>query len=211
MRLISKRSISLRMRIAMVREQLTKKIFPEEKGLYHNRFAENHELEPILGLDLDGEYLLLGIGEYKHLLRVESTRKRKELGNILVVGRTRCGKGLLGKPQMLKWTQSVIANDIKGEYSQTMAYRLGFGPAFFFNPTGIGHRFDPFHGKHTEDELRDAATNILFRPDEGENAIFTLGAITMLTQLFLAARLEEKPILPYVRRMIYIGPIDAAK
>jgi type IV secretion system protein VirD4 len=211
MRLISKRSISLRMRIAMVREQLTKKIFPEEKGLYHNRFAENHELEPILGLDLDGEYLLLGIGEYKHLLRVESTRERRELGNILVVGRTRCGKGLLGKPQMLTWMQSVIANDIKGEYSPTLDFRLKNGPAFFFNPTGVGHGYDPFRGKFTEDELRNAATNILFRPDEGENAVFTLGAITMLTQLFLAAREEEKPILPYVRHLLYSGPIDAAK
>src|SRR4051794_16341436 len=204
MRLISKRSISLRLRLAMLQKKLVKKFFPEEKGLYHNRFAENYELEPILGQDMDGEYLLFGIGEYHHILRVESTSERRELGNVLVVGRTRCGKGLLGKPQMLTWTQSVVANDIKGEYSPTMEFRLRFGPAFFFNPTGFGHGYDPFHGKYTEDELRDAATNILFRPDEGENAIFTLGAITMLTQLFLAARLEQQssehpqPMLVYV-------------
>src|SRR3954468_24801931 len=151
MRLISKRSISLRLRLAMLQKKLTKKFFPEEKGLYHNRFAENYELEPILGLDPDGEYLLLGIGEYEHILRVESTEKRRELGNVLVVGRTRCGKGLLGKPQMLTWTQSVVANDIKGEYSPTVEFRRGLGLAFFFNPAGFGHGFDPFRGKYTED------------------------------------------------------------
>src|SRR3954470_10083584 len=146
MRLISKRSISLRLRLAMLQKKLTKKFSPEEKGLYHNRFAENYELEPILGLDADGEYLLLGIGEYDHILRVESTEKRRELGNVLVVGRTRCGKGLLGKPQMLTWTRSAIANDIKGEYSPTMEFRLKNGPVFFFNPKGPGHCYDPFRG-----------------------------------------------------------------
>src|SRR5206468_760544 len=94
---------------------------------------------------------------------------------------------------------------------KTAGYRATQGPDFTFDPTGFGDRFDPFLGKVTEDELRIASTNLLFHADEGENAVFTLRSITMLTQLLLAARLEEEALLPFVQWAIYAGPIDTAK
>jgi type IV secretory pathway TraG/TraD family ATPase VirD4 len=67
-------------------------------------------------------------------------------------------------------------------------------------------------GRETEDELLSAATQLLFKPDEGEGAIFTQRATVMLTQLFLAARAEGMPPLPYVRAVIREGlPETAAR
>ena len=114
---------------------------------------------------------------------------RSQLGNLLVVAPTRGGKGLLATAQLLTWRHSVVVNDIKGElFAQTAGYRSTLGPVFVLDPTGVGHAFDPLLGKHTEDELFSSATHLLFRPDEGDGAIFTQRAIVMLTQIFLAAR-----------------------
>ena len=73
------------------------------------------------------------------------------------------------------------------------------------DPTGVGHRYDPLLGKKTEDELLSSATHLLFKPDEGDGAIFTQRATVMLTQLFLAAREEGRAPLPYVRQIIRTG------
>jgi type IV secretion system protein VirD4 len=88
--------------------------------------------------------------------------------------------------------------------------RFALGKVFVLDPTGVGHGFDPLDGKHTEDEFFSAATHLLFKPDEGDGAIFTQRATVMLTQLFLAARLEGFAPLPYVRRMIRDGLIATA-
>jgi hypothetical protein len=62
-----------------------------------------------------------------------------------------------------------------------------------------------------EDELLSSATHLLFKPDEGDGAIFTQRATVMLTQLFLAARTEGIPPLPYARLMIRAGLPKAAR
>ena len=56
-----------------------------------------------------------------------------------------------------------------------------------------------------------AATHLLYHPNEGEGKIFTERATVMLTQLFLAARAENASPLPYVREMISLGLVGAAK
>lgn len=55
------------------------------------------------------------------------------------------------------------------------------------------------------------ATHLLFKPNEGEGAIFTQRATVMLTQLFLAARAEGLSPLPYVRHIIRSGLAEAAE
>jgi type IV secretion system protein VirD4 len=146
------------------------------------------------------------------VLRVRSTKERRELGNLLVVAPTRGGKGILAVSQLLTWPHSVIVNDIKGDlFAQTAGYRSTLGPVFAIDPTGIGHRLDPLLGKKTEDELLSSATHLLCKPDEGDGAIFTQRATVMLTQLFLAARLEGQPPFPYVRLLIRAGLAQAAR
>ena len=83
-------------------------------------------------------------------------------------------------------------NDIKGDlFSQTAGYRQKLGKVFVIDPQGVGHQYDPFYGRMTEDKLYSSAKHLLFDPNDRE-AIFTQRASKMLTQIFLAARIENK-------------------
>jgi type IV secretion system protein VirD4 len=176
--------------------------FQHSHSLHHARFAHFHELTGLLTERFDETSLLLGISLFNNLLHVRPTKTRRELGNVLVVAPTRGGKGLLATSQLLTWPHSVIVNDIKGElYTQTAGYRSTLGNVYVIDPGGMGNQDDPLLGKETEDQLLSVATHLLFDPDERDK-VFTQRAITMLTQLFLAARAEEDPPLPYVRYMI---------
>lgn len=180
------------------------------KQLYFARYARIDELEGLTTPKLDETGLLLGVGRFKHILRVTSTKTRRELGNLLIVAPTRGGKGLLATSQLLTWKHSVVVNDVKGDlFLQTAGYRRTLGKVFVIDPTGVGDRYDPLQGKHTEDELFSAATHLLFKPDEGEGAIFTQRATHMLNQLFLAARKTGTAPLPFVREIIRAGLKDA--
>jgi type IV secretion system protein VirD4 len=180
--------------------------FRQSQHLHHARFAAFHELSELLTHCLDETSLLLGRSQFTKLLRVRPTPTRRELGNLLVVAPTRGGKGLLAVSQLLSWPHAVIVNDIKGGlYTQTAGYRSTLGKVFVIAPTGIGNWYDPLLGHRTEDELLSAATHLLFDPDERDK-VFTQRAVTMLTQLFLAARAEGYPPLPYVR-YLYRNPL----
>src|SRR6185312_9577185 len=50
--------------------------------------------------------LLLGVGPHDTILQVQSTKRRRELGNILIDAPTRAGKGLLAPSQLLTWPYS---------------------------------------------------------------------------------------------------------
>jgi type IV secretion system protein VirD4 len=187
--------------------------FQSGKQLHNSRFARIHELTSLMtNLLATDTSLLLGTTHLNNVLRVRQTKTRRELGNLLVVAPTRGGKGLLATAQLLTWNHSVIVNDIKGDlYAQTAGYRATLGPVYVIDPFGVGHRYDPLYNRHTEDELLSSATHLLYKPDEGDGAIFTQRAAVMLTQLFLAARQERYPALPYVRSIIRSGLPAAAQ
>ena len=179
-------------------------------GLHTARFATNQEVASLTTKTLPEQGLLLGTNRQHQLLAVQPTPTRKELGNLLIVGPTRSGKGLLAISQLLSWRHSVIVNDIKGElFSATAGYRSTLGPVFVIDPTGVGHRYDPLAARQTEDELLSAAASLLITPEEGEGLIFTQRAVAMLTQLFIAARQEYAAPLPYVRHLTDLGFADA--
>jgi type IV secretion system protein VirD4 len=148
---------------------------------------------------------------FKRYVAITPTPARRELGNMLIVGPTRSGKGLLATSQLLSWEHSVIVNDIKGElFNQTAGYRAKLGPVYVIDPGGVGHRFNPLAGKTTEDELLSSAARLLYHADEGAGAIFTQRATVMLTQIFLAALAQQQPALPYARQVIREGLNGAA-
>jgi type IV secretion system protein VirD4 len=176
--------------------------FQHSESLYKARFAQLHELTELLTDRFDDTSLLLGISGFNNLLCVRPTEARPELGNLLAIATTRGGKGLLATSQLLSWPHSVIVNDIKGDlFAQTAGFRSTLGKVVVIYPRGYGHRHDPLFGMYTEDALLSAATHLLFEPGERDK-VFTQRAVTMLTQLLLAARLEGYLPFPYVRYMI---------
>jgi type IV secretion system protein VirD4 len=187
--------------------------FENSAHLHTARFAHPHELEHLHSRTWHSEPgLLLGVSSFNQVLTVRPTKKRRELGNLLVTAPSRGGKGLLAVSQLLAWPYSVIVNDIKGElYLHTAEYRRRMGNRILvFGHEGYGHEHDPLASKHTEDGLLSSATHLLFKPDEGDGAIFTQRATMMLTQLFLAAKQEGYAPLPYVRQLIHDGLLATA-
>jgi type IV secretion system protein VirD4 len=192
--------------------------FFHEDRLHHDRFARLYELGSLLSQTLGGTSLLLGMSQFSHVLRVRSTKQRRELGNLLAVAPTRGGKGLLATSQLLTWNHSVIVNDIKGElFTQTAGYRSTLGKVFVIDPQGIGHQYDPLKGRETEQELYSSAKHLLYEPNEGDGIAFTQRATKMLTLLFLAAREENRRageekhrLLPFVAQMADLGLNAAA-
>src|SRR5436305_15288208 len=135
--------------------------FSHVDHLHHARFARLHELNRLSTNTFDEPSLLLGVSHFNQALRVRPTKTRRELGNLLAVAPTRGGKGLLAVSELLSWPHSVVVNDIKGElFTQTAGYRSTLGKVFVIDPQGYGHRFDPLHGKQTEDELYSSASHL---------------------------------------------------
>src|SRR6266699_1284694 len=181
--------------------------------LHKARFARRDELRDLLHTNFPPDGLLLGKSRYlRNILAVRPQKKHREIGNLLIVAPTRLGKGLLAVSQLLCWKHSVIVNDIKGDlYTQTAGYRSSIGDVYVIDPTrGEGHCFDPVAEKSTEKEFGQIADHILFDGEERDQ-IFTKRATVMLTQLFLAAKQEKLPTLPYVRSLIRLGLVGASQ
>src|SRR5205085_12161351 len=146
--------------------------------IHRARFAKRHELKELMHKAPCSDGVLLGTRKdillFTRYVNVRPTKSRREIGNTLIVGPTRSGKGLLAVSQLLSWQHSVIVNDIKGELFQaTAGYRATLGNVYVIDPTGVGHRYDPLQEKKTEDALLSAATHLLYQAEEGEGRIFT--------------------------------------
>lgn len=167
--------------------------------LYTARHASLHEVHtaslPRADITKKKPAIYLGVGKYDRLLAAQPRKTQEEIGHVLIRAKTRRGKSLNAETNALTWQFPMIFNDIKKQlWRATAGFRekgLG-GKSLMFDPLGNGARFDPLEGLQTELELQSAAATLLFRPHEGKNQIFTDTAITMLQQLFIAARLEEK-------------------
>ena len=174
--------------------------------LHQARFATCHELRALLSFAPCPDSVLLGMRRdllfFKRFVGVRPTKNRREIGNTLIVGPTRSGKGLLATSQLLSWNHSAIVNDIKGElFAQTAGYRATLGDVYVIDPAGVGHSFDPLHGKKTEDAFYSSAKHLLYQPDERDK-VFTQRSIGMLSRLFTAARIEGAAPFPYVRSLL---------
>src|SRR6266567_3847404 len=183
--------------------------------LHQARFAHRHELKGLLHKTPAPDGVLLGVRRdfllFKRFVAVRPTKTRREIGNTLIVGPTRSGKGLLATSQLLSWKHSAVVNDIKGElFTATAGYRATLGEVYVIDPTGIGHCFDPLEGKHTEDAFLSAAKHLLYQPDERDK-VFTQRAIGMLSRLFTAAKIEGLAPFPYVRSLIRSSLKSCAK
>ena len=214
---LTKEEILLRYRVLSSRIAA---FFSHNDKLHNARFAKAHELTSLLSPTVDGTHLLLGESHFSHVLRVQPTTERRELGHMLACGPTGSGKTLLITSQLYTWPFSAVVNDVKGEiWNLTGRYRATLGPVYVVDPiAGVGNQYDPLHGRDTEDKLLSSAKHLLFEPHEGDGIVFRQRAEKMLTQLFRAARLENQALgketyrlLPYVRHMVNGGLKQAAE
>ena len=189
-----------------------------ERGqLHHARFGLPHELAPLTGHNLDGQHLLLGRSPLGGIYRVAPTKKRPELGHLLVVAPPRSGKSMLAASQILTWPGSLIIVDIKGElYEYTAGFRATLGPVYVLDPRGLGNRYDPLGAITEEDELYEAAQALLHDPREGDGRSFTEWGI-LLEVLKWQACLElnrktgsRHSFLPFSRALSKLGINPAA-
>jgi type IV secretion system protein VirD4 len=188
---------------------------PKTPQLFSDRFAHPHEVDPLVSQHWQNETgLLLGVSPFNQVLSVRQTKRRRELGNVLVDALTRGGKGLLAISQLLTWPHSVVVLDIKGElYEATAGYRKTLGKVFVIDPEAVGNQFDPLHGRFTERQLYASAKYLLY--EEGErDPIFIQRGMKMVTQLFMAAREENRQagyekyrLLPYAGQLMNL-PIN---
>src|SRR5712691_10852021 len=123
--------------------------------IHRARFARFYELFRLFSLRPSPAGVLLGTKRvfllFKQFLVVRPTKRRREIGNLLIVAPTRSGKSLLATSQLLSWKHSVLVNDVKGELFQgTAGYRSQLGKVCVIDPQGYGHRYDPIRGKQTE-------------------------------------------------------------
>jgi type IV secretion system protein VirD4 len=188
-------------------------VFAQSAGrLFTARFASLHEFIHLCIPKSDTlrkwPVILIGVGRFNRVFCVRPTKTQKELANIIILGKTRVGKGLNITTNLLTWPFPVIVNDIKREFwDQTSGWRENGldGRSFIFDPRGVGHKYDPLEGKTTDSDLRSAATILLHRPHEGQNVVFTERAITMLTQIFHAATLEKQRPMPFTYKILNEG------
>lgn len=191
--------------------------FSSQKHLHTARWAFLHELArisiPKATIFKKMSAILLAVGKFDRIFCVLPTKNHQELTNVFILGDTRSGKGLNVGTNMLRWPWPLVMNDIKKEgWRLAAGFReteLG-GRSMMFDPRGNGAQFDPLDGLKTDSDFRSAAKILLYRPSEGENAIFTDRAITMLVQIFTAAWLEEYRLLPFTYLILNEGLPDVA-
>lgn len=179
----------------------------DEGGLYGSAFAAagvTRRMVARLNRTNPGRRLLLATSAGGRPLALLSPR---ELAHVLVVGPTRCGKGVHLTANLLDWGASALVIDLKGEFHRTTAgWRARLGRVVVLDPRGQGQPFDPLgHLGHDEQALHAAAT-IILRPDgDGTNSIFASTAVPVLVAMFRSAWLRKTSSLRHVDELMNLG------
>ena len=180
--------------------------FDTSQKLYPGRMAYKHELHNLEITDFDGKHLHIGEGDYGQVYAIKPTKKRAELGNIIKLGTTRCGKSSAELCQIVDWDGSEIIFDIKREiYPKVAGYLATKGRLINIDLSqGLGDQYDPLQGHTSERELFKLAKHLVYDPHD-QDTVFSERGAKMLTQLFLAAQELEERSLPYVASLINLG------
>ena len=126
--------------------------FDSSQKLYPARLAYKHELHTLEITQFDGNHLLIGEGEYDQVYGIKPTKKRRELGNMIKLGTTRCGKSSAELCQIVEWDGSAIIFDIKREiYPKVAGYLATRGRLITIDLSrGLGNQYDPLQGHTSE-------------------------------------------------------------
>src|SRR5687767_12943829 len=132
--------------------------FDTSQKLYPDRLAYKHELNSLEITAFDGKHLHIGEGDYGQVYAIKPTKKRRELGNIIKLGTTRCGKSSAELCQIVDWEGSAIIFDIKREiYPQVAGYLATIGRVINIDLSKGFGQYDPLQGHTSERELNKLA------------------------------------------------------
>jgi type IV secretion system protein VirD4 len=180
---------------------------------YHAHLAIEEETQDMVMGDEGeripwGEGVMLGVHYGRVLGVAPGFEGRREMGHFLVTGPSRSGKGLHLVANLLMWQGSAIALDVKGElYGLTSTARRGLGNyVLVLDPSGRGHRYDPFAELSYSPEALKRAVELIMEPDRGRDPIFAQRGAAALYAAAMGARIEGMPTLPYVRELTAEGP-----
>lgn len=136
---------------------------------------------------------------------------RSELPLGAVFGTTRSGKTMHLIAQALRWTDSFIALDVKGEIYEltggTAAKRAGKHRVIVLSPEGQGNQFDPLAELLSSDNGISTAANIIAAPDKetGHGRYFAEKAAQGLEAAFYAARYIGCPPFDFLYGLVLAG------
>ncbi len=171
------------------------RLFPGSRVLapYTARYATESEVKDMVEVRPGGHSILLGEkrdGKGFYVVR-PGTSRRRELEHVLIVAPTRSGKGLHLQTLAYTWRGTLILVDIKGEmHRRTSGHRAEVGPVYLLDPTGDGHRFDPFGELNTDEELNTAVRLVLDTGDP-ENKIFEDRAAYAFLAMIAASKVRS--------------------
>jgi type IV secretion system protein VirD4 len=150
--------------------------------------------------------LLVGIHNDQLLSIRKGHGGRRELGHMLIAAPTRSGKGRHLTANLLNWQESMICLDIKGEnYQQTAGHRKSLGSVFALNPNHVGHTYDPFAELRHSDEALLTAAKLLVEDKDDHDKAFSERAANGILAALIAAKLEDRPTLPYLDALLAEG------
>jgi type IV secretion system protein VirD4 len=177
------------------------------QALYNAHWATSQEIQPLKAKFPLKDGVLLGFA-YGNVFGISpGSFNQRELGHVLVCGPSRSGKGLHLTSNLLSWQHSAVVVDIKGElFRLTAGKRAAMGQRIIvLNPTGEGHRYDPFQELTTDEAIRSVATMILDPEADGSNAAFARRGTFALFAAIKASLILKQPVLPFIRRVTAQG------
>ncbi len=132
---------------------------------------------------------------------------KTEMENALIVAPPGRGKGMLIKANLTMWYGSAVIADLKGDFYRDLggAFTQAGHRCFVLRTDGLGHCYDPFAEFQGELGLGAAAAILLAPERDGGHKIFGERAAIILSAMMMAARVQAKPILPYLKMLLADG------
>jgi type IV secretion system protein VirD4 len=172
--------------------------------LYNSDWATGFEIHDLLLHVTDSFHapirkaLLVAVLHHR-LLGIKPSRVRPELGHVLICGPTRSGKSLHLICNLINWSGSTVVVDIKGELHRlTSGHRARFSNVVVLDPSGVGHRYDPFVDIGDSAEALQTAAEVVLQTDRDTEPVFAQRGANAVIAARRAAYLLGKPTLPYL-------------
>jgi type IV secretion system protein VirD4 len=172
--------------------------------LYNSDWATGFEIHDLLLHVTDffhasiRKALLIAVLRHR-LLGIKPSRVRPELGHVLICGPTRSGKSLHLICNLINWSGSTVVVDIKGELHRlTSGHRARFSNVVVLDPSGLGHRYDPFVDIGDSAEALQTAAEVVLQTDRDTEPVFAQRGANAVIAARRAAYLLGKPTLPYL-------------